>query len=165
MLGCEQVGLALNVPPTAVLCGYMQVCGFLLSPSIVKVSGKDWAEPVLLWLTISMPTGSGKSTLYRHLVDILKRIRHACNTTKDDPSWIFDDASFEKMDALMSENSCRLLGLYDKLTSFLSKINLYHGKGLLDTHEMSVFLQLYDGQHGDEIQVSSFTQKYYLFPL
>ena len=63
MQGCEQVGFALNVPSTAVLCGYMQVCGFLLSPSIVKVSGKDWAEPVLLWLTISMPTGSGKSTL------------------------------------------------------------------------------------------------------
>ena len=94
-----------------------------------------------------MATGSGKSTLYRHLVDILKRIRHACNITEDDPSWIFDDASFEKMGALMAENSCRLLGLYDELTSFLSKINLYRGKGLLDTHEMSVFLQLYNSHH------------------
>lgn len=128
MQECEQVGLALNVLPTAVLCGYMQVCGFLLSPSIVKVFGKDWAEPVLVWLTISMPTGSGKSTLFHHLVDILKRIWLACNITENNPSWIFDDASFEKMGALMSENSCRLLGLYDELTSFLSKINLYRGK-------------------------------------
>ena len=68
------------------------------------------------------------------------------------------------MGALMSENSCRLLGLYDEVTSFLCKINLYCGKGLLDTHEMSVFLQLYNGQHY-EIQVSSYSNNttYFLY--
>ena len=40
-------------------------------------------------------------------------------------SWMFDDASFEKMGALTSKNSCRLLGLYDLLASILPKINLY----------------------------------------
>ena len=67
------------------------------------------------------------------------------------PSWMFDDALFEKMGALMSKNSCRLIGLYHEHTLFLSMINLYYGKGLLYTHEMSVFLQLYNGDIGKEI--------------
>ena len=53
----------------------------------------------------------------------------------------------EKMGALMAANSCRLFGFYDELSAFLSQINLYRGKGLLDTHEMAIFLQLYNGQH------------------
>ena len=65
---------------------------------------------------------------------------------------MFDDTSLEKMGDLMPKNSCRLIGLYDELTLILSKINLYYGKGLLDTHEMSVFLQLYNlGDTGKEI--------------
>ena len=47
----------------------------------------------------------------------------------------------------MAENSCRLLGFYDELSAFLTQINVYQGKGLLDTHEMAIFLQLYNGQH------------------
>ena len=139
--------MALNVPPTAVLCGYMEVCGYLLSPAVIEVCDKDWVEPVILWITICMPTGSGKSTLFRHLMDLLEKIKKECGVTEDDPSWIFDDASFEKMGALMAANSCRLFGFYDELSAFLSQINLYRGKGLLDTHEMAVFLQLYNGQH------------------
>ena len=138
--------MALNVPPTAVLCGYMQLCGYLLSPAVVEVCDKDWVEPALIWITISMPTGSGKSTLFKHLIDLLEKIQQACMVTDDDPSWIFDDASFEKMGALMAANSCRLFGFYDELSAFLSQINLYRGKGLLDTHEMAIFLQLYNGQ-------------------
>ena len=58
---------------------------------------------------------------------------------------MFDDASFEKMGALMSENSGRLLGLYDKLSAFLAQINLYRGRGLSDSHKLAIFLQLYNG--------------------
>ena len=39
----------------------------------------------------------------------------------------------------MADNSGRLLGLYDELTSFLTRINLYRGRGLSDTHELAVF--------------------------
>ena len=45
----------------------------------------------------------------------------------------------------MAENGGRLLGLYDELTTFLTQLNLYRGKGLSLTHEMAVFLQLYNG--------------------
>ena len=47
---------------------------------------------------------------------------------------MFDDTSFEKMGALMSENSGRLLALYDELSAFLAQINLYRGRGLSDCH-------------------------------
>ena len=49
------------------------------------------------------------------------------------------------MGALMSENSGCLLGLYDELSCFLARINLFRGKGLLDSHELSVFVELYNG--------------------
>ena len=57
---------------------------------------------------------------------------------------MFDDTSFEKMGALMSENSGRLLALYDELSAFLAQINLYRGRGLSDCHELAIFLQLYN---------------------
>ena len=48
------------------------------------------------------------------------------------------------MMAVLSENSCQLLGIYDKMSAFLTQINLYHGHGLSDSHELSLFLQLYN---------------------
>lgn len=42
----------------------------------------------------------------------------------------------EKMGELMSG---RLLGLYDKLTSFLTQINLFRSRGLSDSHEIAFF--------------------------
>ena len=117
---------------------------FVLSPSVVKVPGTDWTEPVLAWLTVSMPTGSGKSTLFRHLYSMMQEIRVMCGVTDEEPTWVFDDATFEKMGALMSENSCRLLGFYDEMSAFLTQINLYRGQGLSDSHELSLFLQLYN---------------------
>lgn len=45
----------------------------------------------------------------------------------------------------MAENDGRLLGLYDELTTFLTQINLYKSKGLSDSHDLAVFLQLYNG--------------------
>ena len=61
--GCKQVAKALNVPPTSVLGGY-----------IVLYCYASWNEPVLLWLTVTMPTGSGKSTLFRHLCNVLSEV-------------------------------------------------------------------------------------------
>ena len=89
----------MNLPPTAVLCGYIVLGRFVLSPSVVNVPGTDWTEPVLVWLTVSMPTGSGKSTLFRHLYSLIQETRSACGVSDDDPSWVFDDATFEKMGA------------------------------------------------------------------
>ena len=92
-----------------------------------------------------MPTGSGKSTLFRHLYSLLQMVRSKCKVTDNDPSWTFDDASFEKMGALMNENSGRLLGFYDEMSAFLTQINLYRGRGLSDSHELALFLQLFNG--------------------
>ena len=91
--GCEQVGKALNLPPLAVLGGYLIIGSFILSPASVKVPNTDWEEPVLLWITICMPTGSGKS---QHLYELLQRIHTRAGFTDDDTSWIMDDTSFEK---------------------------------------------------------------------
>ena len=45
----------------------------------------------------------------------------------------------------MSRNSARLLGPYDKLAIFLAQIKLYHGQGLSDSRELSLFVQLFNG--------------------
>lgn len=92
-----------------------------------------------------MPTGSGKSTLFRYLFELLSEVRARAGVSEDDPSWVLDDASFEKMGALMHLNESRLLGLYDELTTFLAQINLYKGRTLSDSHELSLFLQLFNG--------------------
>ena len=52
-----------------------------------------------------MQSGGGKSTLF-----MIEHIRSELGLKDNDPSWVFEDASFEKMGALMRENSCRLLG-------------------------------------------------------
>ena len=117
----------------------------MLSPATVHVPGTEWFEPVLMWLTVCMPTGSGKSTLFRHLYGLLERVRDLCHVHDDDPVWVVGDASFEKMGALMSDNSSRLLGIYDELTTFLGQLNIYRGRRLTESHELSVFLQLFNG--------------------
>lgn len=139
--GCKQVAKALNVPPTAVLGGYIVLSSFIISPATVLVPGTDWQEPVLLWLTVTMPTGSGKSTLFRHLYSLLSEVRDKTEVEDDSPAWLIDDATFEKMGALMNENASRILGFYDELSSFLTQINLFRGRQLSD----SLFLQLFNG--------------------
>ena len=111
-------------------------------------------EPVLAWLTVSMPTGSGKSTLFRHLYSVMRNICVICGVCNEEPTWVFDDATFEKMGVLMSENSSRLLGFYDEISAFLTQINLYRGWGLPDSHELSLFLQLITHIRGGGTQVS-----------
>ena len=73
--GCKQVGKSFSVPPSAILGGLMVLSSYLLSPAKIHVPGLSWDEPALVWLTISMPTGSQKSTAYQFLRDVLKKVR------------------------------------------------------------------------------------------
>ena len=127
--GCLQIAKALNIPSTAVLTGYLVLTSYVISPSTVKIPDTDWTEPVL-WLTVAMPTGSGKFTLFRYLLKQLEQIRSLAGVSREDPTWILDDASFEKMGALMHSNASRLFGLYDELSALLLQINLYRGRSL-----------------------------------
>ena len=68
---------------------------------------------------------------------------YKCVYTDGNP-WLLHDASFEKMGALMAANDCRLLGMYDEFSSFLGKLNLCRGRGMCDSHKLSVFLELYN---------------------
>lgn len=96
-----------------------------------------------LWISICMPTGSGKSAICKFSKSLVNRARAKSGLTDADPSWCLNDQSFEKMGSLMSENHCKLLGLYDELAMFLSQINVFRGRDLSDSHELAVFLQLY----------------------
>lgn len=87
-----------------------------------------------------MPTGSGKSPLCAYTAKLLSDIRERIGDTS---SWQIEDATFEKTGELMSLNGGRVLGMYDELTTFLTQINLYRGRGLADSHELALFLQLY----------------------
>ena len=74
-------------------------------------------------------------------------MRKSCGVLGEDPAWLVDDSSLKKMGALMHENLERLLGLYDELAAFLSQIKLYHGGGPSESHELALFLQLFNGHH------------------
>ena len=82
-----------------------------------------------------------QSPLCRYITKLLQEIRQM---TGDSASWQVEDATFEKMGELMSCNGGRILGMYDELTTFLTQINLYCGRGLADSHELALFLQLYN---------------------
>ena len=139
--GCNQVGKAISMPPTAVLFGLLIIVSFSMSHCAVEVEGTDWVEPVLRWISICMPTGSGKTSLCKYLKRLVDKT-HA-NIGADNPSWYLDDQSFEKMGAMMHENHSKLMGLYDELAMFLSQMNVFRGEGVTDSHELAVFLQLY----------------------
>ena len=161
----------MSVPPAAILGGLLILTSFVISPSVIKVPGTDWVEPILLWITICMPTGSRKTTVYQFLRELLQKIRKAAgckgnhlkswgSVTRNEieyylsllspllplplqgsePEWLLQDATFEKMGALMCENGGRLLGMYDELSAFLTKMKLYNSRGLTDSHELAMFL-------------------------
>ena len=129
------------MPATAVLFGLLVVVSFSMSHSAVEIEGTDWVEPVLLWISICMPTGSGKSSLCKFLKRLVDDTR-VC-TGIDSPSWLLDDQSFEKMGALMHENNSKLLALCDELAMFLSQMSVFRSKGGADSHELALFMQLY----------------------
>ena len=123
----------------------MTLTSYLISPAIVQVPGTEWSERALVWLCINMPTGSTKSALYQYLHSIIIKVRGRCGYTSRDPAWLLGDATCEKMGDLMAANGGRLLGLYDELSTFLTQLNLYRGKGVSVSHELALILQLYNG--------------------
>ena len=133
------------MPSVAVLAGLILIVSFSMSHSTVAVEGTDWIEPVLLWISVCMPTGSGKSSLCKYLRKLVEDARSNSGLEENKPSWFLDDQSFEKMGALMSDNNWKVLGLYDELPMFLSQINVFRGRGLSDSHELALLLQLYGG--------------------
>ena len=140
--------MAISMSPTAVLAGLILILSFTMSHSVVEIEGTDWREPVLLWLSICMPTGMGKSSLCRFLRNRIKAAKALCGLADNPSQWLCDDQSFEKMGDLMSQNHWKLLGLYDELPMFFSQINVLRARGgVSDSHELSVFLQLYGAEH------------------
>ena len=131
------------MPATAVLAGLLLIVSFSMSHSVVEVEGTDWLEPVLLWISICMPTGMGKSSLCKFLRKLVIQAQMQCGLDDATPSWMLDDQSFEKMGDLMHQNHWKLYGLYDELPMFLSQVNIFRGRGLSDSHELAIFLQLY----------------------
>ena len=75
-------------------------------------------------------------------INLLQLTRELCGQDDSDLVWAINDAMFEKM---MSRNSARLLGPYNKLAIFLTQIKLYHGQGLSDSRKLSLFVQLFNG--------------------
>ena len=57
---------------------------------------------MFLWLTVTMPTGSGKSTKF--VSSLVQPFEGGSGVLSDDPAWILDDATFEKLGALMCDN-------------------------------------------------------------
>ena len=138
------MGKAISMPASAVLLGLLVIVSFTMSHSAIEVDGTDWIEPAILWISICMPTGSGKSSLCKYLKHLVDDAREKADANAG-RSWFADDQSFEKMGALMDENNSKLLGLYDELAMFLSQMNVFRGKVVTDSHEVAVFLQLYGG--------------------
>ena len=143
--GCHQIARAISIPPVAVLSGLLLTVSFCMSHSSVKIEATEWVEPVILWLSICMPTGSGKTPLFKLLKGLIDKTRMRCGLTLADRSWCLDNQSFEKMGSLMADNHGKLIVLYDELTMFLFQINVFRGRGISDSHELAVFLQLYGG--------------------
>ena len=142
--GLNQLAKSLNVPPSAILSGLLLNISYCLSHCEITVPNTAWVEPAILWITICMPTGSEKTPLFTVLAELLKKVRSKCKLTNTDPAWRVDDTSFEKLGDMMASNNNKLLGMYDELGTFLAQINIYRGKGVTDSHELSTFLSLYN---------------------
>ena len=134
---CYQAAKAISMPPTAVLAGLVFITSYSMSHSVVEVEGTDWLEPVLVWMSICMPTGSGKSALCKYLRKLVHDTRLQCGQ-EEGPFWMLDDQSFEKLGELMQENNWKLLGLYDELPMFLSQINVCRGRTLADSQQVAI---------------------------
>ncbi len=54
------------MPAEVVLSGILSIGAYFLSHSVVEVEKTNWMEPVLLWVSVGMPTGSGRSPLFKY---------------------------------------------------------------------------------------------------
>ena len=96
------------MPPTAVLAGLLTIVSFSMSHSIVKVDESELC--VLLWISICMPTGCAKSSLYSYLHKLVNKAWKK-SVPNNGPLWRLNDQSFEKLGELMQENNGKILGL------------------------------------------------------
>ena len=134
---------------TSVLSGLLILISYFTSHAVVNPFGTDWWW--LVWIVIVMLTGAGKSTLFKFLKGILCTVRRKIedkeqmNGNGKVADWVTEEASMEKMGAMMCDNSSKIIGIYDELTHFLTQINIYRNHGLSDTHDLAMFLQLYNG--------------------
>lgn len=78
------------MPPDAIVSGLLLLISFFMSHSVVKVPGTVWVEPVILWIAIAMPTGSGKTPLFAFLTTILHDVRKKLKLTSMHPPWLLD---------------------------------------------------------------------------
>ena len=83
-----------------------------MTHSVVKVGETNLAEPVFVWLSICMPTGSGKSSLWSHLNKLVESARKKC-LNDNDPAWLLGNQSFEKLGEMMYHNNWKILALYE----------------------------------------------------
>jgi len=74
-----------SLPPTAVLGGLLIVTASAMSHAVVSVPGTEWVEPVYLWVSIGMPTGSGKSILVKYLITLLEKAGRQCGLNETSP--------------------------------------------------------------------------------
>ncbi len=82
-----------------------------------------------------MHTGS----LYKFILGLVRKARARRGLGEESPPWLLEEATFEKMGALMAENHSKLLGLYDELSS-LTQIYLYKDRGPSNSHDLALFL-------------------------
>ena len=78
--------------PTAVISGLTSIMSFMLAPSTVFVDGTEWSEPVIVWISIGMPTGSGKSALFNYFLGLLRDVRKKCNRKDIHPAWTVEES-------------------------------------------------------------------------
>ena len=119
--GFHQIGKALDMLVEAMLTGVLLLsffashCSvtvtrldtillfiFLLHNAQFYLPGTMWTEPALLWVTICMPTGSGKSPLYSFLRQLISTVRKTLGFNNNHPIWVLVEASFGKMGELMA---------------------------------------------------------------
>ena len=57
-----------------------------MSHAVVRVPSTEWIEPVYLWVSIGMPTGSGKSILVKYLLTLLEKAGRQCGLNETSPA-------------------------------------------------------------------------------
>ena len=96
MQGCLQLGKALDMPPTATLSGLLLLISYCSSDCVVEIPDIQWIEPVLVWITISMASGSGKTPLFTFLVNLLEKVKYKFDRSQqcESPDWVLDDGKW-----------------------------------------------------------------------
>ena len=99
--------------------------------------------------------------LFTFLVNLLEKVKDKFDASQqfESPDWVLDDASFEKMGAMMASNNNKLLGIYDELGTFLSQINAVVEKIYLNPMNLPHFSHFTMLSHGNVQQVCS-SQKF-----